>query len=91
MLYRKVWEFESPRAHHFFLGQECPVTDDAGKLLEYLHELDNPQGTWVIVGQLEQAMGWDAARTEAAMAEVVANNYAKGTPTGNALMVPGRR
>lgn len=67
------------------------MTDDAGKLLEYLHELDNPQGTWVIIGQLKEAMGWDAARTQGAMAELVANNYAKGTETENALMVPGRR
>lgn len=67
------------------------MTDDAEKLLKHLHELENPEGTWVIVGDIERDMGWDMARAQAAMAELVANNYAKGTPVGNALMVPGTR
>jgi hypothetical protein len=67
------------------------MTEDAKQLLEHLHSLQNPEGVWVVVGDLEKAMGWDLARTQKAMDETVANKFAAGTTEKNTLCVPSMR
>ena len=67
------------------------MTEDASKLLEYMHGRDPLPGTYVVIGDIMKALAWDRDRAQAAMSEAVSKGYAEGTPAQNAICVPSRR